>query len=170
MALYITHIGAFYVLPLLFHFSWSTLLLCHMRDVITSLILTMLFMLSHNAEPIKRYPTHNQCWYTMQVETSCTYGNGIAGALSGGLNYQIEHHLFPRVCSTHYPALSPLIRAVCARHNVAYTVSVCSTIHRFLSHSSMPFMHLYVLSIGENFMSTLRYMKKAGIGAMETGF
>jgi hypothetical protein len=59
----------------------------------------------------------------MQVETSCTYGNGIAGALSGGLNYQIEHHLFPRVCSAHYPALSPLVRAVCARHNVSYTVT-----------------------------------------------
>lgn len=149
MILYAIHMGCFYVLPLLFHMSWTTLLLCHMRDVITSLILTMLFMLSHNAEPIKRYPTRNQCWYTMQVETSCTYGNGIAGALSGGLNYQIEHHLFPRVCSAHYPALSPLIRAVCARHNVAYT---------------------YFPTLGENFMSTLRYMKKAGAGAIETGF
>jgi len=149
MGLYIAHMSAFYFVPLYFHMSWSTVLLCHMRDVITSLILTMLFMLSHNAEPIKRYPTRNQCWYAMQVETSCTYGNGIAGALTGGLNYQIEHHLFPRVCSAHYPALSPLVRAVCARHNVQYT---------------------YFPTVGENLLSTLRYMKKVGIGAMETGF
>jgi hypothetical protein len=56
MVLWSTHIGAFYVLPLVLHCSWSTLLLCHMRDVISSLILTMLFMLSHNAEPIKVHP------------------------------------------------------------------------------------------------------------------
>jgi len=35
----------------------------------------------------------------MQVETSSTYGGKIAGYLTGGLNFQIEHHLFPRMSS-----------------------------------------------------------------------
>lgn len=40
--------------------------------------------------------------------------------LCGGLNHQVEHHLFPQVCSVHYPALRPRVREVCARHGVAY--------------------------------------------------
>jgi linoleoyl-CoA desaturase len=40
--------------------------------------------------------------------------------LCGGLNHQVEHHLFPQVCSVHYPALRSRVRAVCARHGVAY--------------------------------------------------
>eukprot|EP00698_Gefionella_okellyi_P014002 TRINITY_DN3870_c0_g1_i2.p1 TRINITY_DN3870_c0_g1~~TRINITY_DN3870_c0_g1_i2.p1 ORF type:complete len:386 (+),score=44.57 TRINITY_DN3870_c0_g1_i2:575-1732(+) len=33
--------------------------------------------------------------------------------LIGGMNYQIEHHLFPTVCSEHYPAIAPIVRQVC---------------------------------------------------------
>jgi len=59
------------------------------------------FALSHNFEDSNRYPTAagQQCWYRMQVETSSTYGGKIAGYLTGGLNFQIEHHLFPRMSS-----------------------------------------------------------------------
>jgi linoleoyl-CoA desaturase len=38
----------------------------------------------------------------------------------GGLNHQIEHHLFPKVCSRHYPALSVIVRRVAARHGLPY--------------------------------------------------
>jgi linoleoyl-CoA desaturase len=39
----------------------------------------------------------------------------------GGLNYQIEHHLFPQVCSIHYPEIGPIVRSVAERHGVPYT-------------------------------------------------
>jgi fatty acid desaturase len=38
----------------------------------------------------------------------------------GGLNYQIEHHLFPKVCSVHYPAVSRVVRQAAAAHGVPY--------------------------------------------------
>jgi linoleoyl-CoA desaturase len=38
----------------------------------------------------------------------------------GGLNYQIEHHLFPKVCHIHYPALAPIVARVCREHGVRY--------------------------------------------------
>jgi fatty acid desaturase len=38
----------------------------------------------------------------------------------GGLNFQIEHHLFPRVCHAHYPALSKIVERVCLKHGVRY--------------------------------------------------
>lgn len=36
----------------------------------------------------------------------------------GGLNFQVVHHLFPRICSIHYPALRPIVRDVAARHGL----------------------------------------------------
>jgi linoleoyl-CoA desaturase len=38
----------------------------------------------------------------------------------GGLNYQIEHHLFPRVCHVHYRNLSPIVERLAAKHGVPY--------------------------------------------------
>jgi linoleoyl-CoA desaturase len=38
----------------------------------------------------------------------------------GGLNYQVEHHLFPKVCSIHYPDIAPIVERVAERHNVPY--------------------------------------------------
>ena len=36
-------------------------------------------------------------------------GNKLLCWYVGGLNFQIEHHLFPKVCSIHYPAISPIV-------------------------------------------------------------
>jgi linoleoyl-CoA desaturase len=38
----------------------------------------------------------------------------------GGLNFQVEHHLFPKVCSVHYPVLSGLVRELAAKHGLPY--------------------------------------------------
>jgi linoleoyl-CoA desaturase len=40
----------------------------------------------------------------------------------GGLNYQIEHHLFPRLPHTLYPAIAPIVERNCLRYGVRYTV------------------------------------------------
>jgi linoleoyl-CoA desaturase len=39
----------------------------------------------------------------------------------GGLNYQIEHHLFPRVSHVHYPALAPIVADTCRDYGLHYT-------------------------------------------------
>ena len=38
----------------------------------------------------------------------------------GGLNFQIEHHLFPRIAHVHYPEISKVVRQVCEERNIAY--------------------------------------------------
>jgi len=38
----------------------------------------------------------------------------------GGLNYQIEHHLFPNVCHVHYPEISRIVKTVAREHNLPY--------------------------------------------------
>jgi len=117
-----------------------------------SLTLAVLFSLSHNFENVERDPvdTHKKgdgkpvCWFKSQVETSSTYGGGIAGALTGGLNFQVEHHLFPRMCSAHYPYIAPKVREICKKHGVRYA---------------------YYPFVWQNFISTVKYMHQAGTGS-----
>jgi linoleoyl-CoA desaturase len=47
-------------------------------------------------------------------------GNRLLSWYVGGLNYQIEHHLFPRVCHVHYRQLSPIVERLAAKHGVPY--------------------------------------------------
>ena len=91
----------------------------------SSVILTTLFIVSHNfkkeTEQVQAQPQKHVCWYRSQVVESCTYGGSLAGMLTGGLNYQIEHHVFSRYPSYIYPIISPIVRSVCKRHGVPYT-------------------------------------------------
>lgn len=60
----------------------------------------------------------------LQVKTSVDYshGNPIATYLSGALNYQTAHHLFPTVSQAHYMAITPMILDVCEKYKVKYNV------------------------------------------------
>ena len=116
-----------------------------------SLTLASLFALSHNFEHVDRDPTKGKresgkavCWFKSQVETSSTYGGGIAGALTGGLNFQVEHHLFPRMSSAWYPYIAPKVREICAKHGVRYAY--------------YPWVH-------QNFISTVKFLHKTGTGS-----
>ena len=50
-------------------------------------------------------------------------GNPIVTFLAGGLNYQVEHHLFPKVCHLHYPALAEIVGAAARDHGLKYRVT-----------------------------------------------
>eukprot|EP00568_Trieres_chinensis_P001410 CAMPEP_0183293914 /NCGR_PEP_ID=MMETSP0160_2-20130417/2421_1 /TAXON_ID=2839 ORGANISM="Odontella Sinensis, Strain Grunow 1884" /NCGR_SAMPLE_ID=MMETSP0160_2 /ASSEMBLY_ACC=CAM_ASM_000250 /LENGTH=466 /DNA_ID=CAMNT_0025455123 /DNA_START=87 /DNA_END=1487 /DNA_ORIENTATION=- len=119
--------------------------------VCESLALATLFALSHNFENADRDPTklvretgEPVCWFKSQVETSSTYGGWLSGALTGGLNFQVEHHLFPRMSSAWYPYIAPTVREVCKKHGVKYAY--------------YPWVH-------QNFISTVKYMHGAGMGS-----
>ena len=61
-------------------------------------------------------------WAIHQVKTTANFapGNKVISWFVGGLNYQIEHHLFPRVSHIHYPALSKIVRENCEKFDVPY--------------------------------------------------
>src|SRR5262249_40870901 len=40
---------------------------------------------------------------------------------TGGLNFQVVHHLFPKICHVHYPALSRIVEATCREYGVLYS-------------------------------------------------
>ena len=51
----------------------------------------------------------DNAWAVHQVETTVDFArrSRVVTWLVGGLNFQIEHHLFPRISHVHYPAISP---------------------------------------------------------------
>lgn len=139
------------VTPFINHgLSWAPLGHIMVMGMAESLGLGLLFSLSHNFENADRDPTapykktgEPVCWFKSQVETSCTYGGWLSGALTGGLNFQVEHHLFPRMSSAWYPYIAPKVREICAKHGVQY---------------------VYYPWLFSNFLSTLKYMDAAGKG------
>ena len=60
-------------------------------------------------------------WYVRQLMASCNIGGGkLFHILSGNLSHQIEHHLFPDMCSNRYPEIAPRVRALAKRYGLPY--------------------------------------------------
>ena len=61
-------------------------------------------------------PTNNQ----MRTTTNFANRNRLFSWLVGGLNYQIEHHLFPNICHIHYRNIAPIVKQTAKEFNVPY--------------------------------------------------
>jgi len=61
-------------------------------------------------------------WAIHQIKTTANFapGSQVVTWFAGGLNYQIEHHLFPRISHVHYPAISKIVKAKCEEYNLPY--------------------------------------------------
>jgi len=61
-------------------------------------------------------------WAEHQVRATVDFApsNRLLGWYVGGLNFQIEHHLFPEVSHVHYASLAAIIEATCLAHGVPY--------------------------------------------------
>jgi len=90
-------------------------------------ILGIVFQLAHVVEGTEHPLPDEQgameaAWMVHEMETTSNFArdNRLLSWYVGGLNFQVEHHLFPRTCSVHYPAISRIVEAVARRHGVAY--------------------------------------------------
>jgi len=75
----------------------------------------------------------------MQVESSSNRSGKIFCFINGGINYQIEHHLFPTMGHEHLPKVAPVVQSLCKKHNVPYVshssvASAMRDFHRTLVH------------------------------------
>jgi len=68
-------------------------------------------------------PERREHWAIAQVRATSNWSSGsrLANRLSGGLNHQIEHHLFPAMATHLYPEISPIVRETCAEFGLPYT-------------------------------------------------
>ena len=61
-------------------------------------------------------------WAIHQLQTTVNFGtaNKLWNVYTGGLSYQVEHHLFPRISHVHYPAISRIVRETCIEFGAPY--------------------------------------------------
>jgi linoleoyl-CoA desaturase len=116
------------VLPALVYPWWAVLIGYVCFSMVTSLIMATTFQLAHCVEEASSASsqdlrTEKPEWAVHEVETTVDFcpRNPVLTWMLGGLNFQIEHHLFPRVPHTHYPRIAEIVRRNCERHGVRYT-------------------------------------------------
>jgi linoleoyl-CoA desaturase len=93
------------------------------------LTLSFVFQLAHVVEntefehiPLDTTKHVETAWAEHQLKTTSNFamGNKVISWFVGGLNYQIEHHLFPRVSHVHYPAISKIVQEKCREYHLPY--------------------------------------------------
>jgi len=109
----------FYAIPLYIYPSLHTFLNILLTLTVGGFYLGINFIISHNFEGVK-VVDDNRIWAISQVETSSTVGGRILGYFHGGLNYQIEHHLFPRISHVHYHKIKPIVQLWCKENKIKY--------------------------------------------------
>jgi linoleoyl-CoA desaturase len=88
----------------------------------------MAFQLAHAIE-LNSFPSPDadtgmmpKAWAMHEVETTANFApqNPWATWYLGGLNFQIEHHLFPHICHRHYPTMSTIVAETCHEFAIPY--------------------------------------------------
>jgi linoleoyl-CoA desaturase len=115
-------------IPLLLHPFWVVLLFYGVVTITLGIVMSIVFQLAHAVEeaefplPQKETGRIEKPWAIHQIETTVNFSrdNPVLSWFLGGLNFQIEHHLFPRICHVNYPAMSKVVEETCKEFGVKY--------------------------------------------------
>lgn len=125
----IAYLAVFLVLPLLIApFSWWIILIGFVTMHLTAgIFMTTVFQMAHLVEETEQ-PVPNaegfieNEWTIHELETTANFSrkSRIFGWMIGGLNYQVEHHLFPYISHIHYRAISPIVKRTAEEFGIRY--------------------------------------------------
>ncbi|MBL4624201.1 MAG: acyl-CoA desaturase [Flavobacteriales bacterium] len=117
------------VIPMLVvDFAWYYILLgFYVAHVFEGLTLALVFHMAHLVEgtdfpvPTETGSVENS-WAIHQMYTTADFSrkSPIANWLCGGLNFQVEHHLFPLICHVHYKHISPIVKQTAEEFGVPF--------------------------------------------------
>ncbi len=122
------YFGYMIALPLVFHPLLHVLITFVAIHLVMGFTLSVVFQLAHTVDE-NEFPTPDEIdgsmeneWAIHQVETTADFArqSKVAAWYLGGLNFQIEHHLFARICHVHYPALSKIVEQTCRDFSIDY--------------------------------------------------
>lgn len=125
----IMYLGFYIVIPIYFWGFLPWLAGYVVLNVVMGLSLSLVFQLAHVVEntefehvPLDVNKHIESAWAEHQIKTTSNFamGSKVISWFVGGLNFQIEHHLFPRVSHVHYPAISKIVMEKCAQFNLPY--------------------------------------------------
>ena len=113
-------------IPLLFHPWWAVLLGYVLVSWVVGLLLSVVFQLAHAVEEA-HFPQADgnriaTPWAAHQAGATVDFArsSGLVSWMVGGLNFQIEHHLFPTLCHVNYPAIAGVVEQTCKDFGVPY--------------------------------------------------
>jgi linoleoyl-CoA desaturase len=115
-------------IPLWLHPWWGVAAFYVAATYVQGLALSVVFQLAHCVEeaefPMPQEDTGRMesAWAVHQVQTTVDFArrSRLLSWFIGGLNFQIEHHLFPQICHVHYPALAPIVEDTCRKFGLRY--------------------------------------------------
>ncbi|MFT7114520.1 MAG: linoleoyl-CoA desaturase [Candidatus Azotimanducaceae bacterium] len=123
------YVGVFLVLPIMTApFHWSIVLLgFSLMHLVAGEILSLIFQSAH-VMPDNLFPLPNEeglleeHWAIHQMQTTTNFArkSPLFSWFVGGLNYQVEHHLFMNICHVHYKNLSPIVQETAKEFGVPY--------------------------------------------------
>ena len=132
-------VAIYFVVPALFVGRRQALLGMFLMFFAMGVVLNTVFQLAHVLEntqmvsPVNYRIDAHRAVHELATTANFAMNNPVWTRLLGGLNYQVEHHLFSHISHVHYPKIAPLVQQVCKKYNIPYTFYP-SVRKAFLSH------------------------------------
>jgi linoleoyl-CoA desaturase len=124
----IYHAAVFVVVPI-YMLGWVSWLVGFLiATFVAGFVLSIVFQLAHTVDdtefPVAIQPENRMPdeFAAHQIQTTANFAtkSKMVSWLVGGLNFQIEHHLFPKISHVHYPAISKIVKEACADFKLNY--------------------------------------------------
>jgi len=118
-------ISIFFIIPTVFLGVTKAITMYLCFGIFCGLTLSLIFQLAHITEGVNfkiDKIEKEEGWFIHQIKTTANFSlkNKLVHFVCGGLNFQIEHHLFPKVSHIHYPKLSKIVKETCEKFNIDY--------------------------------------------------
>jgi len=122
------YVVIYMVLPIYVHGFWTWLPAYLVMNLVFGVWLSIVFQLAHVVEETSFEEASVtdakkiDDWVVHQLRTTADFApkNKVLNFLVGGLNFQVEHHLFPHISHVHYPAIQKIVSETCAKFNIPY--------------------------------------------------
>ncbi len=118
------------IIPILFlELAWWKIIIGFVSmHYVAGIILSLVFQLAHIIEdaemplPNEETGTMKNTWAIHQLKTTVNFStkNRFVNWFTGGLNHQIEHHIFPHISHIHYTSISKIVKQTAKEFNLPY--------------------------------------------------
>ena len=156
---------------------WKLLIGFFVMHYTASLILSLVFQLAHVIDeadmPIPDFKTGNMknSWVVHQLKTTVNFStnNRVINWFTGGLNHQIEHHIFPHISHIHYSKISGIVKKTAREFNLL-PASATLAMAAKARELKVQGIDIIGLSLGEPDFNTPEFIKDAAIQAVKDNY
>lgn len=134
------------LIPMLLNKWWAVLIGWVVLHMVSGFVITVIFQLAHVVEGPNHFevPEHGKMedtWAIHQLKSTANFAcqNKLVTWFTGGLNHQIEHHLFPSISHIHYKNISKIVRDTAKEYGLPY--------YEFKKVRSAVYSHLKILKM-----------------------